>query len=132
MGGWVGVRVAAGEVVVALGALTRAEVPALCALADERLAGLPDARLVCEVPPGRPADLALIDALARLRLTAKRRGRVYQVRDAPAELGELLGLVGLAAAVPLDAAEPADGPPAPPADPPPPAAGPHPVSGLLL
>lgn len=96
-----GIRVGAGEVVVEIGALACADLPALCALADEQLARVPAARLVCEVAAGRSADLVLVDALVRLRLVAKRRGRTYRIRDAPEALGDLLGLVGLRAAVPL-------------------------------
>lgn len=45
---------------------------------------------------GRPADLALIDALARLQLAAARDGCSIRVHDAPPGLCGLLGLVGLA------------------------------------
>jgi hypothetical protein len=42
-----------------------------------------------------PADLALVDRLARARLTARRAGYVLVLYDAPEELVELLDLVGL-------------------------------------
>lgn len=41
-------------------------------------------------------DLAVVDALARLQLVARRLGGSIRLRDPPAELGELLDLVGLA------------------------------------
>lgn len=95
------VRVVAGAVVVEIGALVRADVPGLCARVDEMLARVPGARLVCDVGADCRADLALVDALARLRLVARRRDRAYQIRDAPAALRDLLGLVGLRSAVPV-------------------------------
>ncbi|MEU6486280.1 STAS domain-containing protein [Streptomyces sp. NPDC046887] len=74
------------------------DVPRLCA-------GL--AALMDRVDPGRPLvcdagglarpTLAAVEALARLRLTALRRGRALTVRGAGAELRALLGLTGLAA-----------------------------------
>lgn len=44
----------------------------------------------------RRADLALIDALARLQLGARRRGAVLRVHHPSDELCALLELVGLA------------------------------------
>ncbi|MEO7556493.1 MAG: hypothetical protein ABIV94_07815 [Acidimicrobiales bacterium] len=44
--------------------------------------------------PGH-ADLAVVDALARLQLAARRRGWAIWVRNPPAELLEVLELVGL-------------------------------------
>ena len=44
---------------------------------------------------GRRADLALVDALARLQLAARRRDRRLCVRDPTAELRGLVELVGL-------------------------------------
>jgi hypothetical protein len=48
---------------------------------------------------GRPPDLALVDALARLQLAARRRGWEVRLRGDPpsAALRGLLDLVGLAA-----------------------------------
>ena len=40
-------------------------------------------------------DLALVDALARLQLAARRRGVAVRIVNPPAELVELLDLVGL-------------------------------------
>src|SRR4051794_32427315 len=46
------------------------------------------------IPIDRP-DLGTADALARLQLAAKRLGCAVRLRDASAELTELLDLVGL-------------------------------------
>ena len=45
---------------------------------------------------GRKPDLALVDALVRMRLVARRRGCRLLLRDPSEELRELLALVGLA------------------------------------
>jgi hypothetical protein len=47
------------------------------------------------LPPGRP-DVALVDAVARVALEARRRGLALRLRDASDELRGLLELVGLA------------------------------------
>jgi hypothetical protein len=44
---------------------------------------------------GLAADVLTVDALARLRLSASRRGRRLRLRDASGELQELIALVGL-------------------------------------
>ena len=54
--------------------------------------------VIGELDASRP-DLALVDALARLQLAAKRRGRRMRLRDPPAELRGLLDLVGLRGAL---------------------------------
>ena len=72
-----------------------------------------------EVVPGqvvglRP-DLALVDALARLQLAARRLGCSVRLRDPCEQLRELLDLVGLAdvvraaAGLPLEARREAEG-----------------------
>ena len=45
---------------------------------------------------GRPVDLDLVDALARLQLTARRLGCSMRLRQSSKELYELLDLVGVA------------------------------------
>jgi ABC-type transporter Mla MlaB component len=40
-------------------------------------------------------DIGLVDALARLQLSARRQGAEVRLRDAPSELLELLVLAGL-------------------------------------
>jgi anti-anti-sigma regulatory factor len=51
--------------------------------------------LVCDLAALTNADLATVEALARLQLGARRLGCQLSVRNAPAELRELLALVGL-------------------------------------
>lgn len=51
--------------------------------------------VVCRLEAQRP-DLALVDALARLQLDARRAGRRVCVTDASAALQDLLQLLGLA------------------------------------
>jgi ABC-type transporter Mla MlaB component len=55
------------------------------------------------------ADLAVVDALARLQLAARRLGCSIRLRNANAELRALLDLVGLADVVP-DAVLPLEAP----------------------
>lgn len=49
-----------------------------------------------------PADLALVDRLARLVLAARRGGRSVHVHGAPEELRALVTLLGLAGALRLE------------------------------
>jgi anti-anti-sigma regulatory factor len=48
------------------------------------------------------ADLATVDALARLCLVARRAGLRFAIVDAPADLRELIELTGLAAVLGLE------------------------------
>ncbi|WP_019888953.1 STAS domain-containing protein [Streptomyces purpureus] len=77
------------------GRITRADVPALCAELAARLSGADPTEVVCEVGALTHADLAAVDALARLRLTAHRLGHTLRLRGADGRLRLLLGLVGL-------------------------------------
>ncbi|MDI2125334.1 STAS domain-containing protein [Yinghuangia seranimata] len=103
MGAALNVRVVGGTVVVRIGAIGRADVPLLCAKAEAWLTAVPDAPLRCEVGAGARADLVVVDALARLRLAARRHGRDYRVDGAPPALRDLLALVGLRDALGADA-----------------------------
>jgi len=66
--------------------------------------------VVVSLRAGRRPDLALVDALARLRLDAGRRGCSIRLRDPCPELCELLELVGLAGVLglPLEAGREAE------------------------
>jgi ABC-type transporter Mla MlaB component len=44
---------------------------------------------------GLPAELATVETLARLQLDARRHGGTLRLRNAPAELIELIELIGL-------------------------------------
>ncbi|MER8158658.1 STAS domain-containing protein [Streptomyces sp. NPDC094472] len=84
--------------------VTRAEVERLC----ERLSALarragPGPVTVDVGGVGRP-DLAVVEALARLRLTAGRLGRGIQLRNACGELRRLLAWTGLDEALTAPAA----------------------------
>ncbi|MEU7010953.1 STAS domain-containing protein [Streptomyces sp. NPDC046332] len=71
---------------------TSDEVARLCAV----LEGVPPTDVVCDVGGLAHADLAAVDALARLKLTAGRAGHRLRFEGAGGELRLLLGLVGLA------------------------------------
>lgn len=67
------------------------DVRRLCALLDAAEPGV----VVCEVGGLERADLAAVDALARLRLAALRRGHRLVFTGVRDELRALLGAVGL-------------------------------------
>ncbi|MFJ8664738.1 STAS domain-containing protein [Streptomyces sp. NPDC093600] len=71
---------------------TPEEVARLCAL----LEGAAPTDVICDVGGLARADLAAVDALARLRLTAGRLGHRLTFRGTRADLRTLLELVGLA------------------------------------
>ncbi|WP_078629251.1 MULTISPECIES: STAS domain-containing protein [unclassified Streptomyces] len=82
-------------VLVLPGLVTRDEVPRLC---DDLLARLKAAGggvVVCDVAGIGPPGLAVVDALARLELTARRAGGRIRLRDPDPALRGLLALVGL-------------------------------------
>jgi MFS superfamily sulfate permease-like transporter len=81
-------------VLVVPDSLTFADVPSLC----ERLRGLfvsGAAEVVCDLGAVTRADLAAVEAVARLRLTARRAGGRVLLRNAGAGLVALLELTGL-------------------------------------
>ena len=59
-------------------------------------------RIVCDVR-AVPADLAAVDALARLELAFRRAGLVLELRHATTELCELVALAGLEGALAVEA-----------------------------
>ncbi|MDQ0794389.1 ABC-type transporter Mla MlaB component [Streptomyces sp. B1I3] len=93
---------------VLTGRVTRADVPGLCARLEALLRIRPQAadppvavRVIdCDVGGVIRPDLALVEAVARLGLVARRAGGVeLRLRNVPAEVGTLLELVGLAGVV---------------------------------
>ncbi len=81
---------------VLTGRVTRADVPGLCAELEALLAHTPGAAVDCDVGGVVRPDLALVEAIARLGLVARRAGDVeLRLRNVPPELGALLDLVGL-------------------------------------
>ncbi|MGW2105984.1 STAS domain-containing protein [Streptomyces sp. NPDC001948] len=112
-------------VLVVTGHVTRDVVPGLCAELEALLYGpdgaarAPDAGVDCDVGGVVRVDLALVEAIARLGLVARRAGgRRLRLRNVPPELQSLLDLVGLADVVDLECGtgtgtESGTGPPGP-------------------
>lgn len=102
------IRMAAPVIFFSVGAaVTRAEIPVLCA----DLAALVSGRdggvvvcdggvVVCDVTGVARPDVVTVEALARLRLTARRRGWRLVVGGAGRDLRALLRLLGLAEVLP--------------------------------
>ncbi|WP_229072726.1 STAS domain-containing protein [Actinoplanes sp. DH11] len=91
-------------------AVRRAEIPALCADLADRLRGRPGGIVICDVGGTEPPGVATVEALARLRLTARRHGWRLHLRDAGPEVWQLLDLLGLTRAMTPEE-RPATGPP---------------------
>ena len=77
------------------GRIDRADIPAMCDRFREDLQRAGPDRVVCDVTALIAPDAAVVDALARLRLTARRLGLQMFLSDAPMELDVLLSLMGL-------------------------------------
>ncbi|MGW1817825.1 STAS domain-containing protein [Streptomyces sp. NPDC002125] len=92
-----GVDAPTPNALVLTGRVTRADVPDLCARLEALLSRAPGAAVVeCDVGGVVRPDLALVEAMARLGLVARRAGGVeLRLLNVPAELGALLDLVGL-------------------------------------
>jgi ABC-type transporter Mla MlaB component len=76
-------------------AITRTDIPALCAQLADLLRGQAGDLVECDVTGLSEPDLAAVDAVARLRLTAHRHGRRLVVIGADPDLLELFDLLGL-------------------------------------
>ena len=61
----------------------------------------PEERLVCDVGAVETPDAEIVDALARLQLSARRRGCCVYLRNASTELQDLIALMGLSQTLPL-------------------------------
>ncbi|WSR01309.1 STAS domain-containing protein [Streptomyces sp. NBC_01210] len=81
------------------GRVSPADVPRLCAELSARLRGADVAaevtEVICDLGGLTHPDLAAVDAVARLQLTARRLGGRIRLRDTGPELRALLDLVGL-------------------------------------
>lgn len=77
------------------GRVTPADVPRLCEELSARLSSTGVTEAICDVGGLTHTDLAAINALARLQLTARRLGCRIRLRNAGPELRALLDLVGL-------------------------------------
>lgn len=77
-------------------AVARADIPALCGDLADLLRGRPPGTVACHVAAVASPDVVTVEALARLRLTARRHGWRFVVRDAGPALLRLMALLGLA------------------------------------
>jgi ABC-type transporter Mla MlaB component len=80
----------------------RGDVPALCDRARVLMEGRLGLALECDVAEVSHPDLEVVEALARVELTARRLGASIRLRGASVELLELLALCGL----PIEVLEP--------------------------
>ncbi|MFG2428596.1 STAS domain-containing protein [Streptomyces sp. NPDC048590] len=99
---------------VVTGRITRADVPALCAELEAMLASGPEAPggvvVDCDLAGVVRPDLAVVEAVARLSLIARRAGgRTLRLRGTPPELVTLLDLLGLAEVISMAEQPPAPG-----------------------
>ncbi len=81
------------------GPINRADLPGLCDRVCELLSGCHGRAVRCDVA-GVPADATTIDALARLQLAASRNGCRVRLRNASAELLDMVALMGLSDVLP--------------------------------
>ena len=83
-------------VLVVTAPIVRADVPGLCS----RLRGLLDTsdatRVVCDMADFSNPDAVAIEALARLQLAVRRRGKTIELENVSVELRDLLTFAGLA------------------------------------
>jgi anti-anti-sigma regulatory factor len=82
-------------VVTLRGAIVTADVSALCARVEKLLREREVDLVVCDVARVSEPDCAIVDALARMQLTARRLGSELRLRGASDELHEVLALAGL-------------------------------------
>jgi anti-anti-sigma regulatory factor len=82
-------------------AIDRADVPLLCDELAMLVRARPDAPVVCDVSAVTRPDAVTVEALARLRLTARRLGCDLRVRGVDPRLHTLIAFVGLADALAL-------------------------------
>jgi anti-anti-sigma regulatory factor len=75
--------------------IARADIPGLCARLTALLENSDARVVVCDVRAITNPDAVVIEALARLQLTARRLGRQILVRHASDHLRDLLALTGL-------------------------------------
>ncbi|MFD9910738.1 STAS domain-containing protein [Streptomyces sp. NPDC059063] len=87
----------APNVLVLTGPVRQDDIPRLCAELHATACRTTEAdEVVCDVRGVTTADLATVDAVARMRLTARRAGTGLRLRGPTPALWALLGLVGLA------------------------------------
>jgi ABC-type transporter Mla MlaB component len=85
------------------GPITRADVPGLCERLRTALGRTDTDPLPCDVAAITDPNPAVLDALARLQLTARRLDRRIRLTGASGELALLLALTGLDRVLPVEA-----------------------------
>jgi anti-anti-sigma regulatory factor len=101
------IHMTATAISFALGAtVTRADVPALCADLTELLSARDGDLVICDVTEVARPDVVTVEALARLRLVARRHDRRLVVAGAGPVLLRLVGLLGLDEALPQPGRQP--------------------------
>ena len=88
-------------VIAVAGPIARADLPAICGDVAALLEATGADVALCDVG-GLPADLVAIDALARIQLAARRKGRQVVLRHAADDLRDMLAFVGLAGALRIE------------------------------
>jgi ABC-type transporter Mla MlaB component len=95
------IHMAASATSLAIGAtITRADIPVLCADLAELVRGRGGGVVLCDVADVAHPDVVTVEALAQLRLTARRHGWSLVVSGAGPDLLELVRLLGLTDALP--------------------------------
>jgi len=82
------------------GPIERRDLPGLCRRVRAVLEEAPPAVALCDVSPLVASDAVAVDALARLQLLAGRVGCQVRLRQASADLLQLLAFMGLRDVVP--------------------------------
>ncbi len=83
-------------VLVIAGRVRPADVPGLCDALDDLMYGTGVTEVICDVRGLTDPDLTAVDAVDRLRLTARRAGGRIRLNGTRQDLLLLLRLVGLA------------------------------------
>lgn len=81
--------------------ITRADIPGLCDTLTALLREGGATVIICDVGAVTLPDAAVVDAVARLHLTARRQGCQIRLEHANARLRDLLALMGLDGVLPL-------------------------------
>jgi hypothetical protein len=76
-------------------------IEALCRRVRRVLRATDHAVLICDLRRVTEPDVTVIDALARMQLTARRLGRSIELRHACPQVQELVRLAGLADVLPM-------------------------------
>ncbi|MFG2054291.1 STAS domain-containing protein [Micromonospora sp. NPDC048930] len=87
-------------------AVVRADIPVLCADLADLLRGRGPGIVACDVAAVASPDVVTVEALARLRLTARRHGWQLVVRGAGPALLRLVELLGLTDELPQSGRQP--------------------------